>query len=40
MAQEAVAFAVEMRQYIIDQRFDLYSNKDDARILEAKFLAP
>ena len=40
MAQEAVAFAVEMRQYIIDQRFDLYSNRDDALILEAKFLAP
>ncbi len=40
IAQKAVAFAVQMRQYIIDQRFDLYSNKDDARVLEAKFLAP
>jgi ATP-dependent Lon protease len=37
LAQVAIAFAVEMRQYIVNQRFDLYSNCDDTRILEARF---
>ncbi len=39
LAQEVTAFAVQMRQYVIDQRFDLYANRDDARILDAKFVA-
>lgn len=38
IAQEIIDFAVELRQLIINQRFSLYGNKDDARELSAVFI--
>lgn len=35
--QEILDFAVELRQYIVDKRFDIYGNIDDMRKLEAWF---
>lgn len=35
--QEILDFAVEMRQYILDKRYDIYGNIDDMRKLEARF---
>jgi predicted ATP-dependent Lon-type protease len=35
--QEILDFAVEMRQYILDKRFDIYGNNDDMRKLEVSF---
>ena len=35
--QEILDFAVEMRQYILDKRYDIYGNNDDMRKLEARF---
>jgi predicted ATP-dependent Lon-type protease len=36
--QEVVNMSVELRQYILDERFELYRNRDDIRKLEAKFI--
>lgn len=35
--QEILDFAVEMRQYILDKRYEIYGNNDDMRKLEARF---
>lgn len=35
--QEILDFAVELRQYILDKRFDIYGNNDDMRKLEVRF---
>ena len=35
--QEILDFAVEMRQYIVDKRFDIYGNIDDMRKLKVSF---
>lgn len=35
--QEILDFAVEMRQYILDKRYDIYGNNDDMRKLEVRF---
>ena len=34
--QEILNFAVEMRQYIIDERFEMYRNRDDIRKLKVE----
>lgn len=36
--QNIVNYCVELRQYIIDERFDLYGNSDDKRQLHAKLI--
>lgn len=35
--QEILDFAVEMRQYILDKRYEIYGNNDDMRKLEVRF---
>ena len=35
--QKILDFAVELRQYIVDKRFDIYGNIDDMRKLQAWF---
>jgi len=37
-AQEVVNFCVELRQYIINERFELYGNGEDERKLEVKVI--
>ncbi|HHH54782.1 MAG TPA: BREX system Lon protease-like protein BrxL, partial [Bacteroidetes bacterium] len=36
LIQEIIDFSVELRQYIIDERFKLYGNDEDQRILSVK----
>jgi len=39
VAQEVVNFCVELRQYIINERFELYGNGEDERKLEVRLVA-
>lgn len=39
VAQEVVNYCVELRQYIINERFELYGNGEDERQLEARLVA-
>jgi hypothetical protein len=38
IAQEIVDFCVELRQYIIDERFELYGNGEDMRRIEVRLV--